>query len=48
MAGRIVYSNSVSSLTRTQMDVSMLSAGTYVVTIETNTELLRRAVQLVK
>jgi hypothetical protein len=48
MAGRMVYSASLSSMRRTQIDVSMLPAGTYVVTMENNTELLRRAVQLVK
>ncbi len=48
MAGRTVYSASLVSMRRTQIDVSMLPAGTYVVTMENNTELLRRAVQLVK
>jgi hypothetical protein len=48
MAGRTVYSASLASMRRTQIDVSMLPAGTYVVTMENNTELLRRAVQLVK
>jgi hypothetical protein len=48
MAGRTVHATAVSSLRRTQLDVQMLPAGTYVVTIETKTELLRRAVQLVK
>jgi hypothetical protein len=48
MAGRSVYSTSLTSARRAQIDVSALSAGTYVVTIENKTELLRRAVQLVK
>ena len=48
MAGRMVYATSVSTLRRAQLDVNTLPAGTYVVAIETNTELLRRAVQLVK
>jgi hypothetical protein len=48
MAGRMVYATSVSALRRAQLDISTLPAGTYVVAIETNTELLRRAVQLVK
>jgi hypothetical protein len=48
MAGRTVQTNTFTSARRTQIDVSMLPAGTYVVTIENNMELLRRAVQLVK
>jgi hypothetical protein len=48
MAGRTVQATTLNSARRTQLDVSMLPAGTYVVTIENNTELLRRAVQLVK
>jgi hypothetical protein len=48
MAGRSAYSTSLTSARRAQIDVSALSAGTYVVTIENKTELLRRAVQLVK
>ena len=48
MAGRTVQSTTLLAARRAQLDVSALPAGIYVVTIENNTELLRRAVQLVK
>jgi hypothetical protein len=48
MAGRTVQSTTLLAARRAQLDVSTLPAGIYVVTIENNTELLRRAVQLVK
>ena len=48
MAGRTVQSTTLFAARRTQLDVSALPAGIYVVTIENDTELLRRAVQLVK
>ncbi len=48
MEGRTVQSTTLLAARRTQLDVSALPAGIYVVTIENNTELLRRAVQLVK